>query len=196
MVAEVTPNMRSFRCECSSKIIVTTETRPSCTAVEPGEVCPRPPVAEAAELRLMLCRDHFHIVLGLLADYLKEMDLDQARQDGALLSLAIGREIRRQWREAQEARDRRATWYVYYVRIGDSIKIGTTGNLEQRMSQLMADEILAAEPGDRDLERARHRQFAHLRVRGERFRPANDLMTHVEDIRHRFGLPAGSMQIG
>lgn len=74
---------------------------------------------------------------------------------------------------------------VYYIRFGDRIKIGTTGDLRGRMSALPHDEVLAIERGDRDLERERHGQFAHLRLtpRGEWFRTAPDLLAHIDTLK-------------
>ena len=63
---------------------------------------------------------------------------------------------------------------VYYIRFGDRIKIGTTGNLTGRLMTLPHDELLATEPGGIELEKQRHRQFAADLVAGrEWFRPAN-----------------------
>jgi hypothetical protein len=73
--------------------------------------------------------------------------------------------------------------------MGDVIKIGTTTNLKRRLVFLLPDEILAIEPGDRELERKRHKQFIHLRVRGERFRPGQDLLDHIAAVVEANGPP-------
>lgn len=80
---------------------------------------------------------------------------------------------------------------VYYIRRGDLIKIGTTVAPRIRFGSLMPDEILAFEPGDRDTERARHRQFAHLRAAAgsEYFRPALDLLQHIQQVADAYGEP-------
>jgi hypothetical protein len=81
---------------------------------------------------------------------------------------------------------------VYYVETGDCIKIGYTVNVRQRMGamRLPIDAVLATEPGGMDLERIRHKQFAHLRRgRLEDFEPAEDLLSHVAMIRDHFGAP-------
>src|SRR3712207_998868 len=49
---------------------------------------------------------------------------------------------------------------VYYLRYGDRVKIGTTGNPRQRLAAIWHDEVLAFERGDRRVERRRHAQFA------------------------------------
>lgn len=75
---------------------------------------------------------------------------------------------------------------VYYVLMGDRIKIGTSRSLAGRLTQLMARprDVLAIEPGDATLERERHTQFAADRIdRGrEFFRPSEALCSHIEQI--------------
>lgn len=79
-----------------------------------------------------------------------------------------------------------STGVVYYAwipqgvpRIGGTVKIGYSASVHQRMASIGAD-LLASEPGDRRLESARHREYAHLRVEREYFRPADDLWQRVE----------------
>jgi hypothetical protein len=43
-------------------------------------------------------------------------------------------------------------------------------------------EILAVEPGGRQVEQERHRTFAALRLRGEWFEPSEPLLTHIEGL--------------
>lgn len=78
---------------------------------------------------------------------------------------------------------------VYYIRRGTLIKIGTTTDPVQRFGELLPDEILAFEPGTYADESARHRQFRHLRQRGEYFRPAFELTEHVRRLRLLYGDP-------
>lgn len=63
----------------------------------------------------------------------------------------------------------------------------------RRQRRCAVDEaaLLASEPGDVQLERVRHAQFAHLRVtaRGERFAPEPDLLSHIAMLRQHFGAP-------
>lgn len=53
---------------------------------------------------------------------------------------------------------------VYYLRLDDRLKIGTTANPRQRFAQIGHDEVVAFERGDRVLEQRRHREFAELRL--------------------------------
>jgi hypothetical protein len=74
---------------------------------------------------------------------------------------------------------------VYYVRIGNHIKIGMTRNLHERMGALQPDEILAIEEGGRDKEMARHQQFTWSKAPkgAEYFYPTDDLMRHIDELR-------------
>lgn len=68
------------------------------------------------------------------------------------------------------------------MRLGDLVKIGTSTNLSERCKALNPQEVLATEPGDALVERRRHRQFAPLRVHGEWFRMAPELLEHIANL--------------
>lgn len=68
---------------------------------------------------------------------------------------------------------------VYYMRIGNRVKIGTTANLKQRLADINPEELMAVEPGSVRLERMRHREFGHLRTHGEWFRYRGMLVEHI-----------------
>lgn len=73
---------------------------------------------------------------------------------------------------------------VYYLRVADRVKIGTSGNPRQRLRALWHDELLAFERGDRRLERRRHEQFAAERfATTEWFRLSGRLVEHIEHVR-------------
>lgn len=73
---------------------------------------------------------------------------------------------------------------VYYIRFRDRMKIGTSSNLRQRMSQLWHEELVAIERGDRTRERARHEQFARDRLgTSEWFQLSPELLAHVDALR-------------
>lgn len=76
---------------------------------------------------------------------------------------------------------------VYYVRIGELIKIGTSRNLEARVSSYPpGSELLAVERGGGDIERQRHHQFRHLLAeRKEWFHPGPDLLDHIAALNKR-----------
>jgi len=71
---------------------------------------------------------------------------------------------------------------VYYLRVGDLIKIGHTRRIDQRLKAYPPDAVLlATEPGTEELETQRHDQFAEfLGARCEWFRPGLALLAHIE----------------
>lgn len=103
--------------------------------------------------------------------------------------------LEQQWRERQRVKRQASPEdrsQVYYVRIGDHVKIGYSINMHQRLSALRVnrDAVLATEPGGRDLERQRHAQFAAERVgRREDFNPSRRLLAHIEAVRAKHGEP-------
>jgi hypothetical protein len=81
---------------------------------------------------------------------------------------------------------------VYYLRLGERVKIGTTFAPRQRFAALPHDEVLAFEPGDRMLERQRHREFAADRLgTSEWFALSPGIRAHVATVR---GDAAGAWQ--
>ena len=69
---------------------------------------------------------------------------------------------------------------VYYLRLGASIKIGTTYNPRQRFAALPHDEVLAFERGGRELEQQRHLEFAADRLgTSEWFGLSRHLRSHI-----------------
>lgn len=87
----------------------------------------------------------------------------------------------------RSVRETRQAWVVYYARIGDLIKIGTTANLVQRMGNYPPNaELLATEPGGYDVETLRLSQFRHLLAHGkEWFAAAADLLAHIKQVREQ-----------
>lgn len=75
---------------------------------------------------------------------------------------------------------------VYYLRFDRLVKIGTTGNIHQRMTQIQNEGLLAVEYGGVALERERHRQFTGSHYMGEWFVLDDALGAHIVDLRSRF----------
>ena len=188
MTPDVMAGRGAFRCGCGARITVTVTRTATCIGIgEDGERCRTRPIRESAKAGMSLCRQHFE-------GYLSVLDLiGRAERATQLLEPEKFRipepdpEEARRWEK--ERRRYAEQSVVYYVRIGETIKIGTTVNMKARMGGLMIDEVLATEPGDRQLEAMRHKQFRHLRIRGERFRPEPDLMSHIAMIREHCGEP-------
>lgn len=73
---------------------------------------------------------------------------------------------------------------VYYLRLGERVKIGTTFSPRQRFAALPHDEVLAFEPGDRAVEQARHREFAADRLgTSEWFALSAGIRSHIRAVR-------------
>lgn len=81
--------------------------------------------------------------------------------------------------------------FVYYLRVGERIKVGYSVDVKRRMRAYPpGSDLLAVEPGDRELETQRHRQFAGSRTDGrEWFRPTPDLLELVTEIVKTYGEP-------
>lgn len=87
-----------------------------------------------------------------------------------------------EWRHGELPDEARAVRVdvVYYVRAGDRIKIGTSGNPRGRLAALHWDQLLAFERGGRTLEQRRHAQFSSDRFPGsEWFRSSTALTAHI-----------------
>lgn len=92
--------------------------------------------------------------------------------------------------EVQRARAKRVQpkdWVVYYVLIGDILKIGATSNLAQRMQHYPPyRKLLATEPDTGGTEARRLAEFADLLASGnEWFRFEGALVEHVRKIREQ-----------
>lgn len=68
---------------------------------------------------------------------------------------------------------------VYYMRVGDRVKIGWTTNIRKRLATLVPEELLATERGGFSVEKDRHRQFDTLHTVGEWFRYEGALVDHI-----------------
>jgi hypothetical protein len=78
---------------------------------------------------------------------------------------------------------------VYYARMGNRIKIGTSTNVARRMKTINPEELMAVEPGGHALEHCRHIQFEHLRTHGEWFRHEADLAGHITALKDPERIP-------
>ena len=78
--------------------------------------------------------------------------------------------------------------YIYYLLIGELVKIGYSSNLEQRMRQYPPhSKLLAVHPGTMRTERQMHSMFFNSIVKGkEWFAITPALIKHVENVRKRF----------
>lgn len=70
---------------------------------------------------------------------------------------------------------------VYFARVGNLIKIGTTSNLWQRMASLGHPQLLGVMPGGYKVERQHHRRFATEHVTGEIFEATDRLLAYIRE---------------
>lgn len=80
---------------------------------------------------------------------------------------------------------------IYYVQVGEQIKIGWTTNLHQRMRAYPPTaRLLATERGTKTLERSRHQQFNEYLAHGrEWFEPGKFLLEHIDRLIEKNGAP-------
>jgi hypothetical protein len=192
----------TYACRCGTKVrVVIGRQRPSCAYQGGEKPCPFPLPTESRRLGLPFCAEHLAEVAGRIEDAMSarlderirrlelvtmQMEAARATWDDDKLSSA---QIRYAAEVADQIKATLSPHVVYYIRTGDRIKIGTTADLRKRMAALMPDEVLAAEPGAREVERERLRQFRHLRIAGERFAPGDDLTAHISAVRKEHGDP-------
>jgi len=107
--------------------------------------------------------------------------------DPALLRRFVADVRTRFYVEQEREAAARAKCWVYYLRIGEHIKIGTARNLSARLvSYPPSTVVLAVERGSYELEAERLAQFApHLAARKEWFHPHPDLLAHIDRIADR-----------
>lgn len=89
-------------------------------------------------------------------------------------------------RQVQRERDP-AGPRVYYIRLGDAIKIGTSIDPDNRARalSLTPEHIVVTEPGTIVVERLRHKQFAHIRLHGEWFQATDELLAHIAELQRK-----------
>lgn len=141
---------------------------------------PRPTFAPVTDATCPYCH------LGAL---IRNVDTEEIsctpRAGGCGRVLPIGAEYPRQPKRRPDAgnapRQRAAGAVVYYLRMGDQIKIGTSLDPDGRARSLSLtpQHIVATEPGGAIIERRRHAQFAHLHAHGEWFRAEEPLLSYI-----------------
>lgn len=84
----------------------------------------------------------------------------------------------------ERTKNREATDVIYYIQVGDLIKVGTTSNIKRRLANYPPNAVvLATETGSFMRETERVEQFAeYLAGRREWFHPGPKLMAHIEEL--------------
>lgn len=148
----------------------------TCTAQkESGNFCDAPTIPEAP---FPVCVRHAAQLYTFLSERIKESAHGSATSLDALIELtATGHQRTRQpssWNDG----------VVYYVQVGELVKIGNAVNLRRRLTVYPPGRrLLATEPGGEMRERKRHHQFRASRVEREWFRPTDDLVAHIVKLR-------------
>ena len=75
--------------------------------------------------------------------------------------------------------------YVYFAKIGDKVKIGTTGNVKARVQCISTNtpekvEILLVIDGDRKLEKILHSGFCKSKHKGEWFNYTDEIKDYIK----------------
>ncbi|WP_157253189.1 hypothetical protein [Nonomuraea typhae] len=186
----------AYRCGCGVRVTISEKARkPACLGGTADRACEFAASKDSDGVGIPLCADHlasFNAFRETVEDGERWGELMKDAWEDSRRALKEGLASRQAW-EGDYLAARRKLYetqsVVYYVRIGDAIKIGVTTNMKARMPQVMPDEVLATEPGDINLERQRQAQFAHLKLRGERFLPGDDLIRHIAEIKRQHGEP-------
>lgn len=109
---------------------------------------------------------------------------EHAAKDGVPLTLKARERVARKVNSDGSSKS-----VVYYLRVGDLIKIGTTVDLRRRLDDYPPNHVvLALERGGTGLETYRLKQFAHLlAAKREWFTPGEDLIRHINGLRSQIG---------
>lgn len=134
-----------------------------------GQFCD---LQRAPDMPFPICADHALRLFRRMQSMIQE-----AKDSGLAIPGLIDNLL-----EQDRARANTPQHRVYYLRVGELIKIGTTKrNLKDRIAAYPPNSaLLAVERGGEELEARRHRQFHHLLAeRKEWFRPGAELMEHI-----------------
>lgn len=147
---------------------------PTCTVqLNNGRFCDAP---GAADMPFPICGRHATSLYRRVRDLIDTADVETNPH----LLLSVLEQTRREQQQSRGDIDP----HVYYVQVGELIKIGYSGRLAARIRSYPPDStLLAVEQGTVRLERERLSQFAHLLAAcKEWFRPAPDLLAHIASL--------------
>lgn len=77
---------------------------------------------------------------------------------------------------------RRRPGNVYFIRLGDRIKVGYSERPEARLRSLPHEEVIGVVPGTFQDEHAWHQLLADYRVTGEWFRADPEVVAHIRRV--------------
>ena len=128
---------------------------------------------------MSICGFHARLVYEQVQNVVEQLSGDPELARSMMMKSMLDDSAQR-----REQRERPLNYCVYYLRVGDLIKIGTTANLRRRLREYPPNsELLAVESGGADVEARRLLQFNEHLVSGtEWFTPAPVLMAHIADL--------------
>jgi hypothetical protein len=147
----------------------------------------------------ILCFDHAADVASAVVESqvaTQRFAENLAKMDSERMAWAqAGAEIQAQYDAELAARRQGREGFVYYIQVDERIKVGFSTDVKRRMRAYPpASKLLAVEPGDRDLEKQRHRQFKGSLAYGrEWFTPTQDLRDHIDALLSEHGAPPRHM---
>lgn len=118
-----------------------------------------------------LCAHHIREV------YEFAQDLVAQRWDGAVREYVA--DLHDTFKPPRSVLKRPKQGYVYFVRLGDRVKIGYSENVPQRLAAVPHEEVLGVIPGTMDDEQGWHQLLADYRTVGEWFRADDDVLAAI-----------------
>lgn len=107
-------------------------------------------------------------------------------------SARMAEEERRARQRSEDAKSKRGEpGHVYYLAVGERVKIGFSTDVRRRLRTYPpGSKLLAMEPGTLHLESLRHGQFRQfLAADREWFTPNAELSAHVNELNNKHGYP-------
>lgn len=151
--------------------------------------CDRPTIRLAGR-SLGICDLHAMPVVQWSTTVMDEHEQRMLKAD--VESKRIHRE--RRYDQAEERRREKALTepgWIYYLHVGDRIKIGYTTDVKRRLRQYPPDSpLLALHPGTKQTEHDMHSKFAGSRAAGrEWFLDTPELRDHIKQVIDQYGEP-------
>lgn len=168
MAAEPRQGTGAYRCGCGARVSV--------AAIAPPDECwfADCDLAPTTKPPLRLCRAHEKEAALHVAHL-------AAKRELWLEASSLCKPLASYGRPAPSAHTETSS-FVYFMRREHLIKIGYTNSLNRRASAVGAF-VLAAIPGGPSTEAQLHRRFDELREHGEWFRPGDDLVAYINELR-------------
>lgn len=213
MTADTMRGRGAYRCGCGARIRVEQPAyrHEACMAAIGAQRCRK---TSATEGPYLLCKEHLNDLkaeVGLirpeeLPEFADRMmatkaaranadDPERASTEHWLDKLTRNRAEAEAKRRANEEtdplvidRELNPASVVYFIRMGDHIKIGYTTDLKHRIHglSLTMGHVMATTRGASVLEAQLHKQFAKLREYGEWFRAEPELLDYIDKIRPKW----------